>query len=220
MNDTTSPTTASPTLDPTDPRATFARSVALGRDVVARITPDQLGLPTPCAAYTVRQLAGHVLGVLQRVAILGRGGDPFDAPEVVEGVADDGWHAAWTEAAHEIQTVWSDPALLTTTVVLPWATLDGAGLLDMYTAELTVHTWDLATATGQRVTFDDDVVAVALASIQPMLPAGGRAERFAAAAERMGVDAGSFVPPYLEAVPVAAPAAPIDQLVAWTGRRP
>ena len=36
---------------------------------------------------------------------------------------------------------------------LPWATMPGAGMLVMYTSELTCHTWDLAVATGQTPTF-------------------------------------------------------------------
>ena len=47
--------------------------------------------------------------------------------------------------------MWADDALLDLTVELPWATLSGTEVLASYTGELTLHTWDLATATGQQV---------------------------------------------------------------------
>lgn len=204
----------------TDPRATFARAVALGGAVVANVAPDQLGLPTPCDAYNVRDLLGHVLAVLHRVGALGRGEDPFSVGDTVAAPGDD-WPAAWATAAHACQEAWADDATLARSVVLPWAELDGAQALDMYTSELTTHTWDLATATGQRPAWDDAVVAVALASIQAMLPAEGRIEAFETAFANLPAEyQGERAFPFAAAVEVPDGAPLIDRLVAWTGRTP
>jgi uncharacterized protein (TIGR03086 family) len=220
MTDATT-TTDSPTLAPDDPRLLLARAVRLGGIAIAAVRPDQLGAPTPCDEFDVRHLLGHLTAVLLRVANVGRGGHVFETPEVVDGVPDDGWLAAWTEAAHDVQAAWSDPASVTATYVLPWATLPGAGLLAMYTSEVTVHTWDLATATGQSPAWDDEVVAASLALMQQILPpAEARVRAYEEAAAAMPEGRREFRPPFGPAVEVPEDAPAIDRLVAWTGRRP
>ena len=104
--------------------------------------------------------------------------------------------------------------------MLPWLTTDGAGALASYTSELTVHTWDLATATGQRPAWDDRVVEVAFGAISHGLPATGRRARFESIVAQMPPEIRPTTPPFAEAVDAPADAAPIDVLVAWTGRRP
>ena len=223
---TTTQTIPQTTTDPdgppgSDPRTVFAQAVALGGDIVGAVRPGQLADPTPCPEYDVRALLGHLVTVLHRVAALGRGADPFDLPPVV--VADDGWTEAWFDAAHEIEATWSDDAVLSRPMRLPWAQLPGAGILATYTAEVTLHTWDLATATGQRPAWDAEVLDLAYAAMRRSLPAEGRAAIFEAVAARMPAgarDARDGGAPFGEAVPVADDASLIDRLVAWTGRRP
>jgi uncharacterized protein (TIGR03086 family) len=217
----TGTSTTTETLEPTDPRAYLASAVRLAGSVIASVRPDQLDLPTPCDEFDVRTLLGHLTAVLHRVAHLGRGGSVFDAPDHTTGVADDGWPAAWLEAAHDLKDVWSDPALLDRVFELPWATLSGAGLLAMYTSEVTVHTWDLATATGQTPAWDDEVVGVSLALMEQILPAAQeRRKAYEEVASRLPEERRAFTPPFADPVPVASTAPAIDRLVAWTGRRP
>lgn len=211
-------TTPTTDLPPGDPRVFFARAVALAGTTIAGVGADRLDDPTPCDEFTVRDLLRHLVMVVDKVAMIGRGEDVSAVPLLAD-VADDGFPAAWADGAHACQAAWSDPATLERTVVLPWTTLPGAEVLATYTNELTVHTWDLATATGQRPDWDESVLAVALASIVAELPAAGRAERFAAFAA--GLPEGvSFSPPFAAAVHVDAEAPLIDRLVAHNGRRP
>ena len=204
----------------TDPRTVFSNAVQLGGSVVAAVRPDQLDGPTPCGEYNVRQLLGHLVAVLERVAVLGQGGDGMAVPAEASGIADDGWQAAWEAAAADVEKAWSDDAAMARTYTFPWAVHDGAATLAMYTSELSVHTWDLARATGQRPAWDDDVLTVALASIQVDLPGGNRAAMFDAMRETMPPELRDFTPPFAEVVPVPDDAPLIDRLVAWTGRRP
>jgi uncharacterized protein (TIGR03086 family) len=192
----------------------------MGRQVLANVRPDQLGHPTPCTEYDVRALTGHLVAVLQRVAIVGAGGDPFTAPEYATGVADDGWVAAYDAFAADIERVWSDDAVLGRMCTLPWAQLPGFATLSIYVNEVTVHTWDLAQATGQQPAWDEAVLATAFAAMQQGLPAEGRAATFAEVKALMPVEHQRVGDPFAEAVPVAADAPLIDRLVAWNGRRP
>ncbi len=206
-------------LTETDIRTVFANAMATGGDVVARVRPDQLDDPTPCADHDVRTLLGHLVGVLDRVTLMGRGEDPMTSPDVVRGLADDAWLAAWSDAAGRVVEAWADDAALVRTIRLPWSQESGAVTLASYCNEVVVHTWDLATATGQQPVWDADAVETAWKAISGM-PGEGRAEMFAAFKAGMPEPYRSGSDPWVDAVPVPDDAPAIDRLVAWNGRRP
>ncbi|MEA2703899.1 MAG: hypothetical protein QOD63_1844 [Actinomycetota bacterium] len=216
---TTSPTLGKPSATDSGIRTVFAKALATGTEVVAGVRPDQLDDPTPCPDYDVRTLLGHLVNVLDRVTLMGRGEDPFTVPDIVGGLADDAWLPAWSDAAQRLVEAWADDAALVRTVRLPWAEDSGAVTLASYCNEITVHTWDLATATGQRPEWDAEVVATAWDAIQRM-PGKGRAEMFAGFKAGMPEPYRSRSDPWVDAVPVPDDASPIDRLVAWNGRRP
>ena len=200
-----------------DPRMTFAKAVALATAVIGRVSPQQLANPTPCDDLDVAALLGHMVTVLRRVAALGRGDDPFGA-DVLAPVRDD-FGRAWTGAAHQVQQAWTDDAVLTRTMRLPWSESSGAAMLVSYLNEITVHTWDLATATGQRPAWDPQIVSLAFDGIR-FLPGENRAAMFEALRASMPPEQRNFADPFADAVPVAEDAPLIDRLVAWNGRRP
>jgi uncharacterized protein (TIGR03086 family) len=207
-----------PPFGPEDPRMAFAKAVALGTAVIGRVVPEQLGNPTPCTEFDVRALLNHLVTVLRRVAALGRGADPF-AGGVVAAVEGDAHLEQWLAAASEVQEAWSDDAVLTRTMRLPWAEDSGAAMLVSYLNEVTVHTWDLATATGQRPAWDPDVVSLAFDGIR-FMPGDNRAAMFESMRPSMPEAIRDFTYPWADAVPVAGDAPLIDRLVAWNGRRP
>jgi uncharacterized protein (TIGR03086 family) len=203
-----------------DPRVVMAKAVHTAGGVIAAIGPDQLDAPTPCREYDVRKLLGHLVGVLHRAAVVGRGEDPLTVPEYVDGVADGAWGDAWHQAAHQLQAAWTDDATLARKIDLSWAEMTGGEGLVMWAGEVTTHTWDLATATGQAVAWDDQVVAAGLASIRGLLPAEGRMEAFDELWKQLPPELADAPKPFAAAVPVPGDAPLIDQLVAFSGRRP
>lgn len=80
-----------------------------------------------------------------------------------------------------------------------------------------VHTWDLATATGEEPDWDGRVVDAALDQ-RKILPAENRRAPFEQISTSMGLDEVAI--PFPEAVPVAEDAPAIDRLVPWNGRNP
>lgn len=208
------------TLTATDPRTYFAGAVATAGPLIAAVTPEQLALPTPCPAFDVRALLGHLLVVLDRVALLGEGSDPMALPTAHTGIADDAWHDEWMARAHRVQAAWTDPSRLTAEMSLPWVTAPGAAMLAMYTSELTVHTWDLARATGQPVAWRDDVVQVALTAALQALQGGDREAGFEAMRPHLPAQLSANFPPFKNAVDIDEAAPLIDRLIAWYGRRP
>lgn len=191
-------------LSADDPRYVIAQTVVTARATVDAVRPDQFSLPTPCTEYTVVDLLGHLLGVFGRIAAIGRSEDAIQVNTESPFAAVDDWSAAFEDAAHAIQAAWTDPATLDRTVVMPWATLPAPAMLAMYTNELTVHTWDLAHATGQTPSWYEPALGIAYTAMQVGLPADGRIAEI----------------PFADIVTVREGAPLIDRLVAWNGRRP
>lgn len=226
MNDTTEPSTTtdafaggSSASSSGDPRPLMQRAAREALTAMEDVAPDQLDRPTPCTDMDVNRLLGHMLMALQRSAAAGRDEDPSTWPGEVTGLALAEWAPAWQQAMADAEAAWADPARLEAPVALPWGTFAGRQVVATYTGEITVHTWDLARATGQEPTWDDDVVSASLASIQQMMPAEGRRQILDAARDAAPPDY-AWEDPFQAAVDVGDDAAPIDRLVAWTGRTP
>jgi uncharacterized protein (TIGR03086 family) len=218
----TTPPSAATDPAPADPRPLFGGAVAVGTATLANVRPDQLDRPTPCGQQSVRQVMGHLVDVLHRVGALGRGDNPFARPPLDAAAVGDGeWVTLWSLAHHDMEQDWADDAVLHRTMVLPWATAPGATQLCTYINEVTVHTWDIAAATGQQPAWNADVVQAALDAMMRALPAGHRQAEFEAVIAAMPPGTPrSATMPFAEVVPVSADAPLIDRLVAWNGRQP
>jgi uncharacterized protein (TIGR03086 family) len=202
-----------------DPRTHMARAVATAASAMDAVTAEQYDEPTPCAPMTVRDLQEHMVMVIRRVACAGRGDAletwPVGAPDVAEGE----WAAAFRAGAHDVQAAWSEDALLDRPTQLPWGEFSGSEVLDVYTNELTVHTWDLARATGQTPDWDESVLATSLAAIHAQLPMADRTPMWEATKAMLPPEV-PWEDPFANAVEVADDAPTIDRLVAWNGRTP
>ena len=210
-----SDTASSPSDELIDPRPILDRAVGVGATVVAGVEADQLTAPTPCPDMDVRAMLAHLIGVLDRIAALGHGDNPFAITE--SDAPDDRWAEAWNNAATEAVAAWEDDTLLERPMALPWIEGPGAEILTSYFSELTVHTWDLATATGQQPDWDAAVVDAALGARQ-ILPDENRHALYEEIAAQQGLDE---VPvPFADPIPVPDDAPAIDRLVAWNGRDP
>jgi uncharacterized protein (TIGR03086 family) len=144
----------------------FAAAVA-----IAAVTSEQMTNPTPCTDFDARAMIGHLTGMLDRTAALGNATDPFAVPGVVEGIPDEEWPVAWAESAARTHAAWADDAVLERIITMPWAALPGAAMLATFINEVTVHTWDLAVATGQSPAWNDEVTGLALFAMKVGLPA-------------------------------------------------
>lgn len=199
-----------------DPRQILDRAIVTGGLVVAGVRPEQLTHPTPCADMDVRAMLAHLVGVLDRISALGNGEDPFGVADTP--VADDHWPDTWRESGRRAVDAWSDDTVLARPMALPWIEGSGAQVLASYFSELTVHTWDLAMATGQQPEWDDVVVAAAFDGARQILPAENRRALYERISAGRGID--EVAVPFAEAVAVADDAPLIDRLVAWNGRDP
>ena len=130
--------------------------------------------------------------------------EPLPADTVREGDGARlraGWRERIAERLHELAVAWCDPeAYVGTCDVLPIA-LPGDQAALVALDEVVVHGWDLARATGQRLSVRPGDVAACHAFVAGFPAPEGD---------------GPFGPP----VPAGEGAPPLDRLVAATGRQP
>ncbi len=134
--------------------------------LIAAVRPDQLGAPTPCPDYEVRDLLNHIVGWLQ----------VFDASANERSYSGD-------PAAYVSDDPLTDFRTSATSLVAGWRSggvdrtvqmtggdLPAQMVLSMALMEYLAHGSDLAAATGQTVPFSDAELAVGLERAQVTLP--------------------------------------------------
>lgn len=160
---------------------------------------DQLDAPTPCPAWTVRDLLAHVLAGNLKYIEIARGSDwSRGAPDVELG---DDPAATYRETVEAMLQAWAVPGALERETPLPVGRGPAEAALHLHLGETLVHGWDLAKATRQRPRFDDDVVETSLNQFMSWLPP-----------QR---PPGS---PFSDGMVLATDAAPLDRLAAYLGR--
>lgn len=188
--------------DQDDPRELLRRSLDVASAVVGGLKPDVMSDPTPCSEFDVATLTNHLTGAVARTGSIGHGVPVTGQLEVDASEPEEGWSTAFEAARAEALEAWEDDALLAKEFTLPWATMPGADIVTMYAMEATLHSWDLAVATGQEDLLDDEVAERLLPAAQQWLPP-----------EHRGGDI-----PFGPVVEVADDARAVDRLAAFTGR--
>lgn len=147
------------------------RAFALTRGVLAKVTPDQYGLPTPCASWTVRDLIGHIVG-----------GTSYFAATVSSGTRSDGDDVDFTDllGCYDRGTAGAvaafEAAPPDASVDLGFATLAASVFMQIATADNLTHAWDLAKATGQATDLDADLCDTMLDRVSGFLSDALRGE--------------------------------------------
>lgn len=156
--------------------------------------------PTPCPGWNVRDLVTHIISGNQMFARILRGELP-GPPAGAATAAGSSPPGAYRAAADQVLAAFRRPGVMEATFTVPFGTVPGSVALHLRITELLVHGWDLARATGQPVSFPEELAEQELAFSRGALQAipAGRTP---------------FGPPQ----PAAADAPAIDQLAALLGR--
>lgn len=143
------------------------------------IAPHQWGAPTPCSEWGVWDLVAHVIDVHHRMVAKLHGAEPV-AVDIGEDLPRQ-WHNASNAAREGL----ADPGRASTLVYGPVGQQPFESLIEgLVCADVVVHTWDLARATGQDERLDPAVVSNAVAFLQSLDDAmHGGDETFAAKIE-------------------------------------
>ena len=178
--------------------------------IVARLAagvPDaRLGDPTPCPAYTVGDLLGHLAGlcVAFRDAARKDFGPTTDTdPESGVPSLPADWREELPRVLDELAEAWRDPAAWTGMTRAGGVDLPGDVAAAVAADELVVHGWDLARAGGQEYAPDQAALRASHAFLL-------------AAAEEGDRGGGIFGP----VVPVPDEAPLLDRAVGLSGRDP
>lgn len=144
-----------------DPIALHARGVAASRELVHGVGDDQWSDPTPDAEWDVRALVAHLVEEHLWVPPLVQGRRVDEVDPIPGDVLGDDPVAAHDAAADAAQDAIEAPGALGRTVHLSFGDVDGRFYVLQRTADLVIHSWDLAAATGQPLALDDDLVQAA-----------------------------------------------------------
>lgn len=181
----------------------YGRALERTREVVAATRPDQLGDSTPCADWNVHQLLNHLIGGCLSAAGGAKGKtEPMSAD--IDRVQGDHL-AAYDRASQAALGAFKEDGALEKTFTMPWGDTPGSATLMLAIADATVHGWDLAQATGQEMTIDDDVAEAVYRSTSSMMEPKGSYPR-----------GESFDDP----VEVAEDAPATARMLAYLGRNP
>jgi uncharacterized protein (TIGR03086 family) len=175
----------------------LARASAAIGDLIDHIPADRWTAPTPCTAWSVRDVVDHLVGMnLVFVAMLED--SPMPAREADRLGADPA--GAYRRSAAALQAAAVRPGVLERTQATPVGVATGAERLQWRVADLLTHGWDLARATGLAADLPDDLVEQALTFVLAELPDQSRGGRFA------------------HPQPISDDAPALDRLAAFTGR--
>lgn len=174
------------------------------REVAARFSDLVRGVtdwdtPTPVPGWTARDVVGHLVGWFPAFLASGAGVDLPHGPDAADDPV-----GAWEAQAGAVQALLDDPATPGRVLANPHT---GDVPLDLavdrfYTADVFMHTWDLARATGQDDRLDPafcEELLTGMRQVEDLLRGSGQ---------------------YGPAVPVPDGATVQDQLVGFIGRDP
>lgn len=133
-------------------------------DLVAQVSDDDLGKPTPCPAYTLGDLIAHVGDLaLAFTAAARKAGGPY-VEQARRGDAANlgqGWREQIPADLQSLGTAWAEPGAWTGMTRI--AGMDSPAEMVGLTAadEIVVHGWDMAQATGQPYACEPDLLDAA-----------------------------------------------------------
>jgi uncharacterized protein (TIGR03086 family) len=134
--------------------------------LVAGVGPEQWHDDTPCSEWDVWTLVHHLLSEQHWVPPMFEGltieqvGDRFEG-DLLGGDASR-WPGLLASSMEEAHAVVAQPGALERTVHLSFGDAFGQEYVMQLTADLAIHAWDLARATGQDDALDPGAVALLL----------------------------------------------------------
>jgi uncharacterized protein (TIGR03086 family) len=170
---------------------------------VGKVRANQFGDPTPCSEWDVRTLLNHlILWTSYSAERRAHGESVSDELMAKDFAAEPEFAAAYRAQLDRALAAWADPAAWERDLNVMGSATPAADVAALLIAELVLHGWDLAAATGQAYTVSDAAAKAALAAVE------ANAELFR---QYKG-----FAEPV--SVPTGAPA--LDRVLALSGRDP
>jgi uncharacterized protein (TIGR03086 family) len=171
--------------------------------VVDGVDRERFGAPTPCTEWDVQGLLNHLI-LWTSYSLERRAQGESVAPELMEKdfAASPTFTTEYRAQLDRALAAWSDPAVWERTLPVMGSDTPAADVAALIIAEMILHGWDLARATGQEYSVAENAAVAALAAIE------ANAELFR---QYKG---------FADAVPVPDDAPSLDRALALSGRDP
>lgn len=183
------------TSAPHGPAQRHADDAARFTELVESASAGDWARPSPVAGWTALDVVKHLVEWSR--GFLGGAGIALPALDVEADPV-----AAWRQHVTDIHAVLADPAGRVLSNPHTGDRPVDEAIDQFYTADVWMHSWDLARALGRELDLGQERCSAALAAMEAM--------------EQLMRDSGQFGP----AVPVAHDASPQDKLIAFIGRDP
>ena len=181
----------------------MAAAAAEAARVVSGVRSDQLSAATPCTDWDLRTLLNHTI-LWTAYSAERRARDEALPDELMnkDFVAEPGYAADYAAQLDRAVAAWSDPAAWQRDLNVMGSPTPAADVATLLIAEMVLHGWDVARASGQGYACRDDVAAAVY-------------EATAANAELFRKYQG-----FADEVPVPDSAPVLDRALALSGRDP
>ena len=134
-------------------------TVVFGFEHVLRLVPpDAWDRPSPCEGWTVRELAGHAMGVVNNVAARAGVGRNVNAFEGLAAIAGDDPVATFRGIRDRYLEATDRPGALQTTITSSVGEMTLDRFIGLMIADTLVHTWDLGRGAGLDVELEPAAV--------------------------------------------------------------
>jgi uncharacterized protein (TIGR03086 family) len=171
--------------------------------VVGGVRADQFSAATPCTDWDLRALLNHI--ILWTAYSAERRARDEQVPEELmnaDFAAEPGYAADYSAQLDKAVAAWSDPAAWERNLNVMGSPTPAADVAALLIAEMVLHGWDAAKASGQSYTARDDVAEAALNAVEANAELFRKYQGFA------------------EPVQVPASASALDRALAQSGRDP
>jgi uncharacterized protein (TIGR03086 family) len=134
---------------------------------VGNVHESQLGRPTPCDDWDVRTLLNHLI-VWTSYSLEARAHGDSVAQDLIDRdfAADPGFAADYRAQLDRALSAWSDPAKWEGSLDVMGSPMPAADVAALNIAEMVLHGWDLAAATGQAYTVSEPAAAAAMRAVE------------------------------------------------------
>jgi uncharacterized protein (TIGR03086 family) len=135
------------------------RSLEQTGAVIKNVKPEQAKLPTPCTDWDVRTLVNHTVYDLQLFETMVTG---HERPAPNDNLIGDDWAAAYERNSDKLLEAWQKRGTDGTMQLGRLGEMPATWPLGQHLADIAVHGWDIARATGQPTERDPQVGEAAL----------------------------------------------------------
>jgi uncharacterized protein (TIGR03086 family) len=135
-------------------------TIVFGLEHVLKLVPaDAWDNPSPCDGWSVRDVAGHAMAVVNNVAARGGVGSNVDAFGDVGGFAGGDPSETYRHVRNRLLEATDRPGSLQQPVTSSVGEMPLDEFIGLMCADTLIHTWDVAKGAGLEVALDPDAVA-------------------------------------------------------------